>query len=67
MRVSETCRKRLPLLGVVAYLIVPGERRKRAEAHFRRAGFEVLAGMGALWRPASPPEEGERRQRIEIQ
>jgi hypothetical protein len=61
--------RRGSLLGVVAYLLVPGERRVRAAGHFRRAGLEVARGLGALVRPA--PGGGraaeERRQRIELE
>ncbi len=56
-------------LGVLAYVLVPGERRKRAAGHFRRAGFEVLSGVRELWRPERGPE-GEspsRRERIDIE
>ena len=57
------------MLGVVAYVLVPGERRRRATGHFRRAGFEVLLGVGELARPDRPSDEGEagRRERIEIE
>jgi hypothetical protein len=55
------------LLGVVAYVLVPGERRRRAAGHFRRAGFEVLRGVRELARPEKPPEEVGRRERIEIE
>ena len=56
-------------MGVVAYVLVLGERRRRAVRHFRRAGFEVLRGVGELARPERPPESGEtgRRERIEIE
>ena len=57
------------MLGVVAYVAVPGERRKKAAVHFRRAGFEALKGVAALARPdgaGSGPEE-TRRERIEIE
>ncbi len=56
------------MLGVAAYLLVPGERRVRAAGHFRKAGFEVLKGVGALARPEKPPEDepAARRQKIEI-
>ena len=43
--------RRYPLLGLVAYALVPGERRVRAARHFRRAGVEVLRGVGALVTP----------------
>lgn len=62
-------RRRGSLLGVVAYLLVPGERRVRAAGHFRRAGVEVVRGLGVLVRPA-PGGTGageERRQRIEVE
>ncbi len=56
------------LLGVVAYVLVPGERRRRAAGHFRRAGLEVLRGTRELARPERHPEEGPgRRERIEIE
>jgi hypothetical protein len=57
------------LLGVVAYVLVPGERRVRAAGHFRKAGFEALKGVGALMRSERPPEssDAERRERIEIE
>ena len=64
---SRSRDRRPSLLGVVAYVLVPGERRKRAAGHFRRAGFEVLRGVGELARPGKPPEEAERRERIEIE
>jgi hypothetical protein len=62
-------RGRGSLLGVVAYLAVPGERRRKAAAHFRRAGFEALKGVAALARPepdaaSSRPAE---RERIEVE
>ena len=56
------------MLGLVAYVLVPGERRVRAARHLRRAGIEVLRGVGALVTPERQPE-GEttgRRERIEI-
>jgi hypothetical protein len=59
--------RRRSLLGVAAYVLVPGERRKRAAGHFRRAGLEVLRGVAALARPEEPPEEAARRERIEIE
>jgi len=56
------------MLGVVAYVLVPGERRRRAAGHFRRAGLEVLRGTRELARPERHPKEGlERRERIEIE
>jgi hypothetical protein len=60
-------RRRGSLLGVVAYVLVPGERRRRAAGHFRRAGFEVLRGVGELARPERLPEEAGGRERIEIE
>ncbi len=59
-------RRRGSLLGVLAYVLVPGERRVRAAGHFRRAGFETLKGVGALVRPVEPSET-PRRERIEIE
>jgi hypothetical protein len=60
--------KRYPLLGLVAYVLVPGERRVRAMNHFRRAGFEALRGVGALVTPEKRPQEvASRRERIEIE
>ena len=62
-------RRRGTLLGLLAYALVPGERRVRAAGHFRRAGFEALKGVGALVRPdgADRREEQPRRERIEIE
>lgn len=63
-------RRRGALLGVVAYVLVAGERRRRAAGHFRKAGIEVLRGAGALARPerTTPDAEGPgRRERIEIE
>jgi hypothetical protein len=67
--VSPEPRERRNLLGVVAYVLVPGERRRRAAGHFRRAGLEALRGVAALARPGEGPEEPEetRRERIEIE
>jgi hypothetical protein len=60
--------RRYPLLGLVAYALVPGERRLRAARHFRRAGIEGLRGVGALVTPEKRPEEGpSERERIEIE
>jgi hypothetical protein len=61
--------RRYPLLGLVAYLLVPGERRVRAARHFRRAGVEVLRGARALVTPERKPEEeaSGQRERIEIE
>ena len=60
-------RERGNLLGVIAYVLVPGERRRKAAGHFRRAGFEALRGVAALARPEKPPEETVRRERIDIE
>lgn len=64
-------KRRGSLLGMAAYLLVPGERRKRAASHFRRAGFEVLMGVGALARPsregADEAQTRAARERIEIE
>ena len=54
---------------MIAYVAVPGERRKKAAVHFRRAGFEALKGVAALARPEAAgggPEEA-RRERIEVE
>ena len=78
MTEPETRRESLPrrgrsLLGVVAYVLVPGERRRRAAGHFRLAGFEVLRGARELARLERTLEgvetgrRGERRERIEIE
>jgi hypothetical protein len=64
---SPEPKKRYPLLGVAAYLLVPGERRVRAARHFSRAAVEVLRGVGSLVTPQNKPDEGSSgRQRIEI-
>lgn len=59
--------RRYPLLGLVAYALVPGERRARAATHFRRAGLEVFKGVGAL---VIPERKGggavSGRERIEL-
>ena len=47
---AEEKRRRGNVLGVIAYVLVPGERRVRAAAHFRKAGFEALKGVGELVR-----------------
>ncbi len=66
---AEGRRRRGSLLGVVAYVLVPGERRVRAARHFRRAGLETLKGFGELVRPEGPPDPSgvESRERIEIE
>jgi len=57
------------MLGVMAYLVVPGERRRQAATHFQKAGFEALKGFGALARPPekSVERKAEQRERIEIE
>lgn len=62
-------RARGSLLGAVAYILVPGERRKQAAGHFRKAGFEALRGVAALAKPVKSSEapEAPQRQRIEIE
>ena len=55
---------------MIAYVAVPGGRRKKAAVHFRRAGFEALKGVAALARPEAPPGGGPEqptRERIEVQ
>lgn len=66
-------RRRGSLLGVVAYLLVPGERRKAAAEHFRRAGVEAARGLGELAKSGRDEsfreEDGEKRggrERIEL-
>ena len=60
--------RRYPVLGLVAYVLVPGERRVRAAQHFRRARVEALRGVGALAIPARRSEaENPERERIEIE
>ena len=56
------------LLGVIAYVAVPGGRRKKAAIHFRRAGFEALKGVAALARPETGGGDREEppRERIEV-
>jgi hypothetical protein len=64
---SPEPKKRYPLLGLAAYLLVPGERRVRAARHFSRAGIEVVRGVGSLVTPQEKPdEESSGRERIEI-
>jgi hypothetical protein len=53
------------LLGLAAYLLVPGERRVRAARHFRRAGMEAMRGVGSLVIPEKR-EEASGPERIEI-
>ena len=66
---SEEKRRKGSLLGVVAYVLVPGERRARAARHFRKAGFETLKGFGELVRPESHPGSpgSADQERIEIE
>ena len=60
-------KKRYPLLGLAAYLLVPGERRVRAARHFSRAGIEVLRGVGSLVTPQNKTDQDTSgRERIEI-
>jgi hypothetical protein len=66
---SEEKRRKGTLLGVIAYVLVPGERRVRAAGHFRKAGFETLRGVAELVRPEeSQASSGPTsRERIEIE
>jgi hypothetical protein len=66
---SEEKRPKGTLLGVIAYVLVPGERRVRAAGHFRKAGFEALRGVGELVRPEiSQASSGPAsREHIEIE
>ena len=64
---TPTEQRRYPLLGLVAYVLVPGERRVRAATHCRRAGIEVLKGVGSLAAPEKKPEGAvPGREHIEI-
>jgi hypothetical protein len=64
---SPEPKKRYPLLGLAAYLLVPGERRVRAAKHFNRAGIEVLRGVGSLVTPQNKTDQDSSgRERIEI-
>lgn len=66
---SSVNSTKYPLLAATAYLLVPGERRKKAGGHFRKAGFEALKGVNALAKPVKPEEgtpEAEKRQRKSI-
>jgi hypothetical protein len=59
--------RRYPLLGLVAYALVPGERRVRAARHLRRAGVEVLRGVAAFVTPEKVAGgEVPGRERIEL-
>jgi hypothetical protein len=66
---SEDRRRKGTILGVIAYVLVPGERRVRAAGHFRKAGFEMLRGVAELARPeGSQASSGpSSRERIEIE
>jgi hypothetical protein len=66
---SEEKRRKGTLLGVIAYILVPGERRVRAARHFRKAGFETLKGVGELVRPEKSRASfgPASRERIEIE
>jgi hypothetical protein len=66
---AEEKRRRGTLLGVIAYVLVPGERRVRAAGHFRKAGFETLKGVAELMRPEKPQASSgpAHRERIEIE
>ena len=66
---AEKGQRRGSMLGVVAYVLVPGERRARAARHFRKAGFETLKGLGELVRPqgSQDPAGPASRERIEIE
>lgn len=59
----------MPILGVLAYVLVPGERRRRATGHFRRAGFEALKGVGELARVDGRRTDARtvRRESIDIE
>jgi hypothetical protein len=65
---AEEKRRKGRLLGVIAYVLVPGERRMRAAGHFRKAGFEVLKGVGELLMPEKSQASSApvSRDRIEI-
>ncbi|MBA2694246.1 MAG: hypothetical protein H0U65_17410 [Rubrobacter sp.] len=65
---KKSAARKYPLLGAAAYLLVPGERRKKAAGHFRKAGFEAAKGLGMLVKPEKPPETDPKneRQRINI-
>lgn len=44
--------RRRSMLGVAAYLLVPGERRRRAAGHFGRAAIEAAKGVRSLYVPS---------------
>jgi hypothetical protein len=66
---AEEKRRKGTLLGVIAYVLVPGDRRVLAARHFRKAGFEALKGVGELVRPEKSQETSgpASRERIEIE
>ena len=66
---AEERQRKGSLLGVVAYVLVPGERRTRAARHFRKAGFETLKGFGELVKPGEHKvvSGSANRERIEIE
>jgi len=66
---SEEKPRKGTLLGVIAYVLVPGERRVRAAGHFRKAGFETLKGVAELMRPEKSQalSDPASRERIEIE
>jgi hypothetical protein len=67
--VTEEKRRKGTLLGVIAYVLVPGERRARAARHFRKAGLETLKGIGELVMPERQHDSSQtaNRERIEIE
>lgn len=61
-----------PFLGLVAYTLVRGERRRSAGGHFQRAGLEALRGFRSLMGESgqgdeSGGSESRKRRRIEIE
>jgi len=58
-----------PLLGVIAYALVPGERRTRAAGHFRKAALEAALGVRALVRSGERASGGGKivRERIDVE
>lgn len=66
---AEERQRKGSLLGVVAYVLVPGERRTRAARHFRKAGFETIKGFGELVKPERQQDSTgpANRERIEIE
>lgn len=51
--------KRRSALGVAAYLLVPGERRRRATGHFSRAAIEAAKGVRTLYIPSGSAAKRE--------